>query len=166
MRKVIIAAVSENNIIGLDGKLPWEIPKDLSRFKDLTLDHAVIMGRVTFDSILEKIGKPLPKRRNIILSNNLSISYSHKDVVVCHSLDEAFEEAKKFRDDEVYIAGGEEIYTQTMVVADRLEITRIYKTYEGDAFFPEIDSRIWREAKRQDLFHRDLDYSFITYERK
>jgi dihydrofolate reductase len=165
MKKIIIAAVSENNVIGSNGQIPWHIPRDLKRFKDLTLDHTVIMGRVTYDSILEKLGRSLPQRKNIILSNNPSLSYPDKNLTICSSIEKAFEEAKKFSD-EAYIIGGEKVYLQTMDLADKLEITRVHQDYQGDTFFPKIDYDIWKETKKEGGIHDSLAYSFITYERR
>ena len=126
----IIAAASTNNIIGLDNKLIWDIPRDLKRFKDLTQGHSVIMGRKTFESL----PKPLPNRTNIVVTRNTD--YHHDGVIVCKSIEDALSHCKN--DSQPFVIGGGEIYSQTINIVDKIELTRIYKDYEGDAYFPDI----------------------------
>jgi dihydrofolate reductase len=126
----IIAAVSNNNVIGKDNKLPWHLPGDLKRFKELTTGHTIIMGRKTFESI----GRPLPSRRNIVVTRNKD--YKADGVEIIHSIKEALDLVKN--EDEVFIIGGEEIYKLALPMANKIYLTRINKEYDGDAFFPEL----------------------------
>jgi dihydrofolate reductase len=124
----LIAAVSENGVIGVDNKLPWYIPDDLKRFKKLTSGNVVIMGRKTYDSI----GKPLPNRMNIVISRN-------KDLVIpgCLVVDSMVKAIRKAgTEDNIFIIGGGEIYNQGMVFAERIYLTKIHQEVEGDTTFP------------------------------
>lgn len=154
---IIIAAVAKNNVIGKDGKMPWDIKEDLEHFKRLTLNHTVVMGRKTFDSLPFK---PLKNRTNIVLTSNKE--FSHDRVVVRHSLKEAIDFAKDKAEEKLFIIGGQKVYAEGMRYADTLEITRINKAYDGDTYFPEINNEEWKiEATdpRQ-------EYSFVTYAKK
>lgn len=155
----IIAAVADNNVIGGNNKLLWHLPADLKRFKQLTLGHPVIMGRKTFESI----GKPLPGRENVVITRNPD--FKAEGITVLSSLDEVL---KKFSGQDVFIIGGAEIYAQSMSLADKIFLTRIYQLFEGDSFFPAIDERIWK-VKREEMHEPDeknpYRYAFIDYER-
>ncbi|NLP58601.1 dihydrofolate reductase [Lutibacter sp. B1] len=157
----IIAAVAKNNALGKDNKLIWYLPADLQRFKKVTSNHHVIMGRKTYESL----GKPLPNRTNIIITRNTN--YKAKGCIVVNSLQEAITAAKN--DENPYILGGAEIYKQAIKIADKLDLTFIHHTFEADAFFPEIDTSIWKVTSRED-FKADeknkYDYSFVTYIKK
>ena len=157
----IIAAIAKNNALGKNNKLIWHLPADLKRFKKVTSNHHVIMGRKTFESL----GNPLPSRTNIIITRNKNISF--KNCVVVNSLEEALKAAKE--DENPFILGGAEIYKQAIKIADILDLTYIHHTFDADAFFPEIDPSIWQEVSRED-FKADAankyDYSFVTYSRK
>lgn len=131
----IIVAVADNNIIGGSNKLLWHLSADLKRFKALTLGHPVIMGRKTYESI----GKPLPGRENIIITRNHD--FKAPGIIVVRSLEEAL---KMYSGIDVFIIGGAEIYAQSMALADRIYLTRIYLAFEGDAFFPMIDEGEWK----------------------
>src|SRR6056300_736853 len=126
----IIAAASTNNVIGFDNRLIWNIPKDLKRFKNLTQGHSVIMGRKTFESL----PSPLPNRRNIVITRNKD--YSPEGIEVFRNIEDAIYECKD--DQQPFIIGGGEIYSQTINLVVKIELTRVYKDYQGDAFFPEI----------------------------
>ena len=152
---IIIAAISENNVIGKDGKIPWHIKEDLQRFKRLTLNHPVIMGRKTHESLPVK---PLKDRTNIVLTRDKN--FNPPDVVVKHSLQDALEYCKNY--DKVFIIGGQSIFEEGMKVADTLELTRVNGNYDGDAFFPEINFGEWTLKNKED----GRDYSFLTYTRK
>jgi dihydrofolate reductase len=153
MELVIIAAVSENNVIGKDGKLPWHIPEDLKRFKELTLNHSVVMGRKTFESI----GKALPDRINVVVTRDTS--YQPVDVVVVHSFEEAIKMCKNY--EKTFVIGGQSVFAEAMPLADRLEITEVHKEVDGDTYFPEFDRNDWVETSRED----HDEYSFVTYVR-
>lgn len=144
----IIAAISENYVIGNKGKIPWHIPEDLKRFKQLTTGNTVIMGRKTY----ETIGKPLPNRKNIVVTKNKE--FSADGIFVAHTLEEALAQCTE----KTYIIGGQQIYEQAMPLADKLEITHVHKIVEGDAFFPQITNN-WKEIKKIDK----KEYSFVTY---
>ena len=154
MEKIIIAALSNNTVIGNKGKIPWHISEDLKRFRRLTLGKLVIMGRKTYESI----GKPLDKRVNLVVTRNRE--FSGKGIIICQSIEEALEKSEKYGK-KIYISGGEEIYKQTIDLADRLELTRVNREVEGDSFFPQIDYNKWREIFREN--HKD--FSFVSYER-
>ena len=151
----LIAACSKNRVIGKDNTLSWKVPGDLKRFKEITTGHTVLMGRNTFESI----GKPLPNRRNVILSRDHNLKI--EGCLVYSNLKEVLE---LFGND-LFIIGGEEIYRQTIGYADYIDLTFIHKEYEGDAYFPEIPSHFSEiKSKRQNLECEDFKYSFITYE--
>ena len=134
-RLSLVVAMSENHVIGRDGRLPWRLPDDLKRFKELTTGHTIIMGRKTFDSI----GRPLPNRRNIVVTRQEG--WSSQGVEVAHSLDEALTAARS--DGEVFIIGGEQIYRAALPRADTIHLTRVHATVEGDAQFPPLEERCW-----------------------
>ncbi len=151
----MIAAHDPDLVIGRDGKLPWHIPEDLAHFKSRTKNHPVIMGRGVFEELGEK---PLPNRRNIVLSR--SKTYGH--VEVCRSEEEVL---RLLNDEEkIYIIGGEQIYRMFYAVCTRLEITVVHEHYNGDTFFPEYRNdigKLWKEVFRQD----ENGLSFVDYER-
>ena len=161
MRISIIAILASNNVIGRDNQLPWYLPADLKRFKALTMSHHLIMGRKTFESL----GKPLPGRTNVVVTR--SGDFCAPGIVVVPSLDAALDVAKG--DDEIFIAGGAQIYEQMIHRADRMYLTRIHADVEGDTFFPDFDDVT--EWTLVDSEHNEPDekntlpYSFLTYER-
>ncbi len=138
MTVAIVVAISENNGIGKDNQLMWHLPADLKHFKAITSGHTIIMGRKTFDSI----GKPLPNRRNIVISRNKELAIAGSEVV--HSLAAALQLCAD--DEEVYVIGGAEIFNQSIQLANKIYLTRVHQTYEADTFFPEIDHRFWEES--------------------
>ena len=162
---ILIAAVAENRVIGSQGKIPWHIPEDLKRFKTLTTGHTVLMGRKTYESLPPKF-RPLPQRRNVIISHQLG--YQQPGAEVYHSLEEALQavgqekEGKEIYGKEIYVIGGQQIYELALPLADGLEITEVHQQVKGDAYFPEIDKKIWREEWRED----HTGYSFVQYIKK
>ena len=150
---IIIVAVSKNNVIGKNNKIPWYIKEDLIRFKKLTSNHTVIMGRKTFLSLPKK---PLPYRENIVLSKE---NFEFDNVIVKDSLTEAIKSSTK---DKIYIIGGAGVYEEGIRYANRLEITKIHKTYQGDTFFPPINMSEWKLIKED----KRKGYSFETYIRE
>ena len=157
----IIAAASANNVIGSDNKLIWNIPKDLKRFKELTQGHSVIMGRKTFESL----PFPLPNRRNIVVTRNKD--YSPEGIEVFSSIEDAIYVCKD--DLQPFIIGGGEIYSQTINLVDKIELTRVYKDYQGDAFFPDIPLDKFELASELVNYLDDdsnTKYSFLTYIKK
>ncbi len=156
----IIAAVSENNVIGHQGKIPWKIPQDLKRFRDLTMGHPVIMGRKTYQSILKTLGRPLDGRANFVLTRNRS-NLDNKGIFVCKNLGEALTTAESL-DTRAFIIGGGTLYKITMPQANQFELTMVKGNFEGDTYFPQWDREEWREINREDY----PTHSFITYVRR
>jgi dihydrofolate reductase len=145
----IIAAVAENGVIGAGNQLLWRLSDDLKRFKALTMGHTLVMGRKTFDSI----GRPLPGRKTIVITRDRA--WRREGVTTVHSLDEALGEG------EIFVAGGGEIYAQAMARADRLYITHVKSSFDGDTRFPPIDPQIWRAVEREP----HDGFEFVTYQR-
>jgi dihydrofolate reductase len=139
----IIVAMSRNRVIGRDGGLPWHIPEDLKHFKRITTGHAIIMGRRTHESI----GRPLPNRRNLVVSRREGLRVEGCEVF--GSLDEAIARARE-TDAEPIVIGGAEIYAQALPRATRIHLTLVDRDVEGDVKFPEFDRSAWREIDRRD----------------
>lgn len=159
-RLSLIVARARNGAIGLEGKMPWHLPQDLAHFKRSTLGHPIIMGRKTWESI----GRPLPGRRNIVVTRNAD--YAAPGAEVASSLADAL--AKVAELDEVFVIGGGELYTLALPLAQRLVVTEIEAEFAGDAFFPEFSKSEWRETGREDhapSAEQALGYAFVTYER-
>ncbi len=153
----LIAAVAENNCIGKNNKIPWNIPEDFQYFKKMTLGKTCLMGQATFESIIGYLGKPLPGRQTVVLT--LDKNYQVPEGVrIFNSLDGAF---KQLKAEDVFICGGASIYRQTINRVDTLYITQIYQSPDGDTFFPEIDKNVWKETTRED--HEN--FSFVTYKK-
>lgn len=143
MPVVQIAAVAANGVIGTDGTIPWHLPEDFAHFKRTTLGHVLVMGRVTFESI----GRPLPGRTTIVVTRDRSWS-APAGVLVAHSTEDALAQAAEL-DDQIYVAGGAQIYADAMAHADELLISEIPDSPDGDTHFPPIDPAIWREVDRE-----------------
>ncbi len=127
----IICAVSENRAIGKNNQLLWHIPEDMAHFKKLTIGHAIIMGRKTFESI----GKPLPNRTNVVITSDPD--YSAEGTIVAHTIEEAIEKVKEIEKEEIFIIGGGKIYEQTIDLCDKLYLTVVEGKFEADTFFPD-----------------------------
>lgn len=156
----MVVAISENNAIGKDNQLLWHLPADLKHFKNITSGHTIIMGRKTYDSI----GKPLPNRRNIVITrqNNLEIA----GVEVVNSLDDALARCKDVA--EVYVIGGAEIFNQALPLCSKIYLTRVHQHYEADTFFPKLSFEDWKETEKIDHLPDEkntIPYSFSTLER-
>ena len=154
----IVVAIDTNNGIGINNTLPWHLPEDLAHFKRTTSGHAIIMGRKTFDSI----GRPLPNRRNIVITRNTE--WQHAGVEAVTSIAAAKELTG---DQQAFIIGGGQIFADTLTDSDRLIVTRIDKAFDCDAFFPAIDPQQWQETAREE-HHSEangFDFSYITYDR-
>jgi len=154
----IIVATDKQNGIGINNTLPWKLAEDLAHFKRTTSGHTVIMGRKTFDSI----GKPLPNRRNIVITRNPQ--WQHAGVEVSTNLPAVLQ---MVGDSEAFIIGGAQIYAESLPFVDRMIVTEIGKSFECDAFFPTIDRQRWKEMVRE-VYHsasNHFDYAFVTYER-
>ncbi|MBU2864236.1 dihydrofolate reductase [Reinekea forsetii] len=167
MKISLIWAMSENNVIGRDNKLPWHLPNDLKYFKRLTTGKPVIMGRKTYESI----GRPLPNRTNIVITRDQG--YQVDGVKVVNTLEAAIELAEANclinAQDEVIVMGGAEIYKLALPSADRLYVTLVHAQVEGDAYFPDIDLTQYKEVTRE-FFEKDgpnpYDYSFCVFEKQ
>jgi dihydrofolate reductase len=163
----LIVATDRHNGIGIRNTLPWRLPEDLAFFKRTTTGHPIIMGRKTFDSI----GRPLPNRRNIVVTRNPD--WSHAGVEAAASLQQAAAlagdgEADGEADVEAFVIGGAQIYAEALPLAARLIVTEIAADFECDAFFPKLDPSEWIEASREPHHSADngFDYSFVIYQRR
>lgn len=139
----IIVAVAENNVIGKDNDLIWKLPRDMKHFKETTTGHYIIMGRKTFESN----GRPLPSRTNVIITRDKN--YTAEGCVVVHSLEDAINEAQN--DPEAFIIGGGVIYEMALPIVDRIYLTKIHHSFEGDTYFPEIDMDEWNITDQRDF---------------
>ncbi|WAC39365.1 dihydrofolate reductase [Pedobacter sp. SL55] len=157
----IVVAISSNNAIGKDNQLLWHLPADLKHFKNITSGHTIIMGRKTYDSI----GKPLPNRRNIVITRQTGLQLAGIEVV--NSLDEALAFCKE--ETQVFVIGGAEIYRQALPLAHKIELTRVHQEFDADAFFPELDNKTWKEVWKEDHLPDEKNkfaYTFSTLERR
>lgn len=154
----LIAALSENGVIGKTGRLPWYIPEDLKRFRSLTTGHAVVMGRKTFESI----GRTLPNRMNIIVSRN--VLFKAENALTTTDLETALELAKKYEKREIFIIGGGQIYKETIPYADRLYLTLVHKDIQGDTYFPDY-SQFTRVISSEDKDNGKYKYTFLVLEK-
>ena len=158
----IIVATTENLVIGKDNKIPWYLPADLKYFKRTTLNHHILMGRKCYESI----GRPLPKRTNVIITRNPF--YIASNCITVHSLKEGIELARSNNEDELFIIGGGQIYEMALPFADRIYLTKVDLEVEGDVFFPEINYENWKLISKENHGKDDkneYNYSFIILER-
>lgn len=153
----VIVAVSENNVIGKDNRLAWNLPADLRHFRKITMGHHVIMGRKTFESI----GKPLEGRKNLIITRNKE--YKAVGCKIFHTIEDALNYCDKAKEKEVFFIGGAQIFETIIPYASRIHLTRIYEQFEGDTHFPPLDPTIWKTTIYE-KHHADEknphDYSF------
>jgi dihydrofolate reductase len=154
----IIVAMAKNRVIGANNALPWHLSSDLKRFKALTMGHHIIMGRKTFESI----GRILPGRTSVVVSRNPG--YRPAGALVAADLDSALATAE--RDSEAFVIGGAEIYRAALPVADRILLTEIDRDFDGDAFFPAIESSVWKPISREPVSDTDLPASFVVLEKR
>ena len=160
----IVAAVARNRVIGIGNQMPWHLPQDLQRFKRLTLGHAVIMGRRTFESIVTTSGRPLVGRDNIVVTR--SREWTYPGCRAAHSLDAAIAAVHEPHD--AFVIGGAEIYALALPIASRLHMTEIDRDFDGDTFFPDLDRLRWREVSRERIAlggSEGFAYAFVEYER-
>ena len=161
MRVTLIAAVSENGVIGRGNALPWHLPADLQRFKRLTTGHAVVMGRKTWESIR----RPLPHRRNIVISS--SPGFQPEGATVVPDFPAAIRAARDLT--EIFAIGGSRVFEAALPLTDRLELTRVHAQVPGDAFFPKLDLSEWKlvaeERHPADEQHA-FPFSFLSYDRR
>lgn len=162
MKISLIVAMSANRVIGRDNKMPWHLSADLKRFRTITMNAPILMGRKTFESI----GKPLDGRTNLILSKNKN--YQPEDCLVFDSLEMALNEAKNVGN-ELFIIGGATLYEITLPLAQRLYLTDIQAEFEGDTFFPEFNLSDWNEIACEQVTNDEkvsFSYRFLTLEKK
>lgn len=154
----IVVATDAKGGIGINNALPWRLPEDMAHFKRTTMGHPVIMGRKTFESI----GRPLPNRRNIVITRNPD--WRHDGVEAVTSITDAI---KLIGDTPACIIGGAQIYAEVLPYTDRLIITEINKAFDCDAFFPPIDPQQWKEVAREQHHSESngFDYAFVTYQK-
>ena len=161
----LISAMGHDRVIGINNRLPWKLPADMKWFREQTMGKPIVMGRKTFESFG---AKPLPGRANIIITRDTS--YSAKDCIVVHSIDDAVKAAHSCEDhaDEMMIIGGASFYEQMLPRTDRLYLTEIHHPFQGDSWFPAYNESEWHETKRIDCTADEknrYDYSFVIYER-
>jgi dihydrofolate reductase len=159
----LIAAVAENGVIGNAGDLVWRLPADMRFFRQTTTGHHVVMGRKTWESI----GKPLRDRTNVIITRKMD--FDAPGCVVVHSLEEALSIARAAGETEAFVIGGSEIYAMALPIADRLYLTRIHESFDGDTVFPDIDAAHWVEANREEHEPDEKNayrYAFTVLERR
>lgn len=161
----IIVAASDNDVIGQANSLPWRLSRDLKNFKELTTGNATVMGRKTFESIMAHIGKPLPNRKNVVITSQKDFD-APPEVVVVGSWEEAIEKTKG---EEVFVSGGEAIYKMALPSADRLFLTRVHTQSEGEVYLPAIDFSQWDLVKEEQWpkdEKNEFDATFQVYERR
>lgn len=163
---VLVVAIGENGVIGRNGALPWRLKSELQHFKRVTLGHPVVMGRKTFQSL----GRPLPQRTNIVLARQAG--RAAPGVVWAADLDEALALARADAVQRgvgaIMVIGGSDVFARTLPVADRVELTRVHASPEGDVWFPDLDPAHWRETRREAHARGpddEFDYTVLTYER-
>ena len=166
MKVSLIVAVSQNGVIGKDNDLIWHLPKDMKFFKDTTLGHHVIMGRKNFESIPHKYS-PLANRTNVVITRQSN--YKAEGCIVVESIEKALKIAEENGDQEPFIIGGGQIYKIALEnkLVDKVYLTKIHHSFDGDTFFPELDSE-WQESGRIDCLVDDkhaYNYSFLTFEK-
>jgi len=161
MIRSIIVAQSQNRVIGINNTLPWHLPADLKRFKEITMGHHMIMGRKTYESI----GKPLPGRTSIVITRDKSLHF--EGCTMAHSLAEAFEIAERNGETEAFVIGGADLIKQSIDLCDKLYLTTIHQDFEGDTFLDELSSS-WKEIENVTNAPDEKNaysYSFVTYEK-
>lgn len=160
----LIAAASENDVIGKNNWMPWDLPAELAYFRSVTRGKTVIMGRKTYDAV----GRPMPNRHNIVVSRNRELAIPGVDVVP--SVEEAIERARADNLDEIFVIGGEQIYEAAMPYADRIYLTRVHAVIEGgEAFFPRFNESEWtlrNRVRREPDEENNLAFTMMVYERK
>ena len=160
-RLSLIAALAENRVIGVENRLPWKLPEDLAHFKALTLGHPIVMGRKTFESL----GRPLPGRRNIVITRNAD--YAPVGCEIAPSIPAAIGLCAEAQ--EIFFIGGAELYKQVLPLVDRMYLTEVQIEAQGDAWFPDVDPSAFREISREahtSVKGDRLRFDFVVYERR
>jgi dihydrofolate reductase len=159
-----IVAVSENDVIGVNNTLPWDIPEDMKFFKDKTKGRAIIMGRKTYESV----GQPLPNRLSVVITRQKDYKVDAPNVIVVPDLKAAIAEAEKQISkwgDEIFIIGGGEIFKESIDMVDIIYLTRIHKSFDGDIKYPKVDPKKFQLIEQRDRTE-PVPFSFLTYSRK
>ena len=160
MKISLIVAMASNRVIGLDKKMPWHLSADLKKFKQITLGSPILMGRKTYESI----GRPLPQRKNIIISHNQN--YQQTGCEVFNNIEHALESCADC--EELFIIGGASFYETMLDKADFIYLTEIHQDFAGDTYFPKINHDLWQEIQRENITNDEsvaFDYSFVTLQR-
>ena len=166
MKISIIVAASENQVIGKDNQLVWNLPTDTNFFKTTTNGHHVIMGRKNYDSIPEK-WRPLPNRTNIVVTRQIGLKF--EGCTIANSIEKGLDIAKNNNEEEAFIIGGGQIYKQSMDLVDKIYYTEVKAVVKGDTYFPEIDSDVWQEVSRVKYPANEkdeYDFDIVEYIRK
>lgn len=159
MKRIIIAAVAKNNVIGSSvGKMPWYLKEEFEHFKKTTLGYPIIMGRKTFESI----GKPLEERLNIVISRKINLKKQFSKIIIFDSLNDAYEFCKNEKFESVYIIGGGEIFNEAIKEADEMIISHLYIEADGDVYFPEIDENTWQISSRE----KRKEFEIVQFKRR
>lgn len=159
MKISIVVAVSLNNVIGNEGKIPWNIPEDLKHFREITSHHHVLMGRKTYESI----GHPLPKRTNLILTTDPD--YKIEGCYVFNDPEEAINFARENGEEDLMVIGGEQIYRLALPVTEVIHMTRVLQEFKGDAFFPQLRDKEWRQLEHELHDKNNISFEYRTIER-
>lgn len=163
MRISFIVAKSDNNVIGINNTLPWHLKDDLQNFKKITMGHHILMGRKTFESI----GKPLPGRMSLVVSS--STHPNSENVLWFNSIFRAIKQAERNGETELFIIGGEKVFKSALSLVDRIYLTEVKTTLQGDAFFPQLSLKNWKKVSEQ-VFSKneknDFDFTFQILDRK
>jgi dihydrofolate reductase len=165
MKISIVVAMAENRAIGKNGDLLWHLPRDMKRFKEITMGHSVVMGRKTYESIPEKF-RPLPGRTNIVISSSAK---AFNGCLMAKSLNEAIETARLKGEQELMIIGGGSIYEQALPLADKLYLTIVHENFDADTFFPELSVQDWIEVSKESIPTDEKNQyamTFTDWERK
>ncbi len=163
-RIAAVVAIGKNRELGKNGKLLWHIPDDLRRFKHLTLGHPIVMGRKTFESIVDYVGGPLPERTNIVITRNLSWKY--EGVITAHSLEEGIAKAKELDSEEIHIGGGSEIYEQVLPQIDKLYLTLVDAEADADTFFPPYEAEFTKKVFEEEREWNGIKYRWVDLQRR
>ena len=162
MKISIIVAIADNGVIGRDNELPWRLSADLQRFKTLTMEHHLLLGRKTFDSI----GRPLPGREMIVVSRGTPDLPD--GVHLASSIVDGIERARSYGEEELFVAGGASIYAVTLTQCDRVYLTRVHAEVDGDVLFPKVDWSLWNEVSREETSadeRNEFPTTFGVYDR-
>lgn len=154
----IICAIAENRAIGKNNDLLWHIPEDFKHFKEKTLGHVIVMGQKTYESI----GKPLPNRTTIVLSNDPTVNI--EGVIMARTFDEVFAKAREIEKEEIFICGGGSVYAQTIDMADKLYLTVVKGDFEADTFFPEY-LQFTKVVSKKESSDDNFEYTFLELEK-